>query len=302
MSDQEIENNNKAQKVLKKSRESRRKILFWVFLPLATALVTLAVLYVFVWSQPTQPDIPEDMVVQAPLPSPSPTVTPLASAQPTPIATTQPETTPKPMVVQESFEELVDQNSDVVGWISVDNTDINYPIVQTVDNSFYMDKDFYKEYSYPGSIFVDFRSDFNNMFEAAHQIIYGHNMKNGTMFQQLTRYQEESFFNENRYINVNTLYGNYVFEVFAAYETPIAYYYLKTSFADRHNWLDFITVFQEKSDFQTDIVLSGNDVVVTLSTCTNSHNDNLRYVVQARLTNPERYDMAYDYIYKKHYE
>ncbi|MBT3318892.1 MAG: hypothetical protein HN389_03855 [Clostridia bacterium] len=61
-------------------------------------------------------------------------------------------------------------------------------------------------------------------------------------------------------------------------------------------------VFAEKSALTTDIVLSGDDVVITLSTCTNSHNDNLRFVVQARLINPERYDMVYDYTYKKHYE
>ena len=61
-------------------------------------------------------------------------------------------------------------------------------------------------------------------------------------------------------------------------------------------------VFAEKSTFATDIVLSGDDVVTTLSTCTNSHNNNLRFVVQARLINPKRYDIVYDYIYKKHYE
>jgi sortase B len=165
-----------------------------------------------------------------------------------------------------------------------------------------MDKDFSKQYSYPGSIFVDHRCDFNNMFEAAHQVIYGHNMKNGTMFQQLTRYQDEAFFNENRYINVSTLYGDYVFEVFAAYETPITYYYLETSFPDRQKWLEFIKGFQVRSDFETDIVLSGKDVVLTLSTCTNRHDDDYRYVVQARLTNPERYDMVYDYIYTNPYE
>jgi len=123
-------------------------------------------------------------------------------------------------------------------------------------------------------------------------------MKNGTMFQELTKYQDETFFNENRYININTLYGNYVYEVFAAYETPVSFYYLETNFASRDKWLDFITVFQEKSAFETDIVLTSSDVVITLSTCTNSHNDNLRFVVQARLTNPEEYDMVYDYMYQ----
>ena len=285
MAEKENQRIHNARKVLRSSRESRRKILFGVYLLLAAVLLTAAVLYVFVWRQPKQPDIPEDMIIaqtatSAPAPSPVPT------AQPTPIATTEPDATPKPLVMQESFKELYEQNSDIVGWISVDNTDINYPIVQSIDNDFYMDKGFDKEYSYPGSIFLDFRSDIGDMFDPAHNIIYGHNMKNGTMFQQLTKYQDETFFDKNRYITINTLYGNYVFEVFAAYETPVSFYYLETNFANDQMWLDFITVFQEKSAFETDIVLDGSDIVITLSTCPNSHRDDMRFVVHARLIDP----------------
>lgn len=276
------------------TKRERQKILIIGLISLAVVLLALAALYVFVWRQPKQPKHPDEMVILSPIPEPNKE---LSLPSPTAIATTQPVVTPKPVVIQDSFNDLYEENSDIVGWIKVDNTDIDYPIVQAKDNSFYMDKDFYKEYSYPGSIFLDFRCDFRNMYMSAHQIVYGHNMKNGTMFQQLTKYQDEDFFKENRYININTLYGNYVFEVFSAYETPISFYYLETGFEDKEDWLEFIKVFQEKSDFKTNIKLSGKEVVLTLSTCTNRHDKNYRYVVHARLTNPEQYDMIYDYIY-----
>lgn len=284
----------KRNKKRKKSKQERKRFMIVGLIALAVIMLLIAALYFFVWSQPSQPKHPDEIVILTPTALPTEVViTPVQ----TPIATTQPVITPKPLVIQESFKELYEQNSDIVGWITVDNTDIDYPILQAEDNSFYMDKDFYKEYSYPGSIFLDFRCDFRNMYMSAHQIVYGHNMKNGTMFQQLTKYQDEEFFKENRYININTLYGNYVFEVFGAYETPISFYYLETGFEDKEDWLEFIKVFQEKSDFKTDIELSGKDVVLTLSTCTNRHDKNYRYVVHARLKDPEQYDMFYNYIY-----
>ena len=276
-------------------KQKKHKILAWSLIGAAAVLLAAAALYFFVLRQPKQPDHPEEMVTQTPAATPTQQVK--TTPEPTIIPTTAPEVTPKPLVIQDSFKELYGQNSDIVGWITIENTDIDYPILQSEDNSFYMDKDFYKEYSYPGSIFLDFRCDFTNMYKSAHQIVYGHNMKNGTMFQQLTKYEDEDFFNENRYININTLYGNYIFEVFAAYETPVSYYYLETDFNGKQDWLEFIEGFEERSAYDAGITLSGNDVVLTLSTCTNQHDNKYRFVVQARLTNPELYDTDYDYMY-----
>ncbi len=291
MSKKELSNREKAKKTLRPSRQTRSTVLFWTLLGGCIAVLAAALFFFFVFSRPSQPSLPQTEASQ--------TTEQVQTESPiqTPIVTTGPIKTPKPLVMQDSFKELYEQNNDLVGWIKVENTDIDYPILQADDNSYYMDKDFYKEYSYPGSIFLDFRCDLNNMYQAAHQIVYGHNMKNETMFQQLTKYQDEDFFKENRYINIDTLYGSYVFEVFAAYEMSVSFNYLVTDFSDRDKWLEFIEVFQQKSDFETDIVLSRSDVVLTLSTCTNSHKDNMRFVVHARLTDPELYDMQYRYIY-----
>ena len=292
MGGKDVSNSKEAKKALSPEKQARRRVLLWISAGAAALMLAAAAFYLFVFTRPSQPEMP--------VASPQPELSEHVQTQtpvPTPIKTTAPEPTLKPLVMQDTFKELYEQNDDIVGWIKVDNTDIDYPILQADDNAYYMDKDFYGEYSYPGSIFLDFRCDFNNMYQAAHQIIYGHNMKNGTMFQQLTKYRDEDFFNENRYINIDTLYGSYVFEVFAAYETPVSFNYLITDFTDREKWLEFIEVFRQKSDFETDIILTRSDVVLTLSTCTNSHEDNMRYVIHARLVNPEQYDMIYEYIY-----
>lgn len=271
---------------------TQNRVIAWLCIGGAAVLAVVLVLYITVWSMPNQPKAPEEMVV-ASVATPTPTQTPCA----TPVKTTTPEPTPKPIVMQDSFKELYEQNEDIVGWIKIPNTLVDYPILQTDNNDLYMNHDFEKNKHDAGSIFLDFRCDFTNMYQAAHHIIYGHNMKNGTMFQGLTKYEDEEFFKENRYITIDTLYGNYQFEVFSVYETPISFYYLETYFGDREDWLEFIKVFQEKSMHESDIELKEDDVVITLSTCTNKHIDNLRFVVHARLVNPELYDTIYTYIY-----
>lgn len=203
----------------------------------------------------------------------------------------------KPFVIQDSFKDLYKQNNDVVGWIKVNNTNIDYPIVQTKDNNYYLKKDFDKKYSINGSIYLDYRSDFTNMYESAHQIVYGHNMSSGVMFQNLTYFENKDFYNENKIITVNTLYGNYLFEVFSVYETPISFLYIKTNFYTRTAWLDFINEVKDKSMHESDIELKEEDVVLTLSTCTNRHDSNYRFVIHAKLLNPEQYDTEYEYMY-----
>lgn len=204
----------------------------------------------------------------------------------------------KPLVIQEKFKELYKKNKDFVGWITVDGTDVDYPVMQADDNEYYMQRNFDKEYFGAGSIFLDYRCDITNMFKSAHQIIYGHNMNNGSMFQTLTRYEDEQFFKDNRYIILNTIYGDYQFEIFSVHESPVSYYYINTDFNSSEEWLGFIEELQSKSMFETDIELTKDDVVLTLSTCTNRHDSNYRFVVHARLINPEEYDTEYTYIYK----
>ena len=155
MSKKELSNRDKAKKALRPSRQTRNTVLFWTLLGGCIAVLAVALFFFFVFSRPSQPSMPEETAALQP--------TDQAQIQQpvrTPIVTTEPEKTSKPLIMRDSFKELYEQNNDMVGWIRVENTDIDYPIVQADDNLYYMHKDFYKEYSYPGSIFLDFQCDF----------------------------------------------------------------------------------------------------------------------------------------------
>ena len=101
------------------------------------------------------------------------------------------------------------------------------------------------------------------MYRSAHQIVYGHNMSSGKMLQNLTFFLDEEFFADNKLITVNTLYGNYQFEIFSVYETPISYYYIKTDFRSKSEWLAFLEQIKDKSIHDSDIKMTEDDVVLT---------------------------------------
>ena len=106
----------------------------------------------------------------------------------------------KPEVSSSNDEEkvtLADINNDYKFWLSIDNTKVNYPVVQGDDNKFYLEHNFSKEYSISGTLSVDYRNDIN---KDKNIIIYGHNMRNGTMFNELKKFKDEEFF-YNNYIN-----------------------------------------------------------------------------------------------------
>ena len=91
--------------------------------------------------------------------------------------------------------DLTHINEDYIGWIEIPNTNINYPVLQSEDNNYYLKRDIYKNYLASGSIFLDYR---NNDFSDENTVIYGHYMRNNTMFGQLKKFKEEKFFNKNK--------------------------------------------------------------------------------------------------------
>jgi len=110
--------------------------------------------------------------------------------------------------IRPGFEELLAENNDVVGWITIDDTKIDYPIVQGKDNETYLNRNFFHEETRAGSIFMDYRNDVKSD-ENKNMIIYGHRMKDGTMFQQLTKYLDQTFVEEHPTFTIDTLYGQY---------------------------------------------------------------------------------------------
>ena len=153
-------------------------------------------------------------------------------------------------------------NSDYRFWINVEGTNIDYPVVQGSDNDFYLNHDFNKNYLPAGSIFLDYRNDFETDFNS---VIYGHHMRN-TMFGQMEKFKDKDFFEKNKTITLTTDETTYEYEIFAIGVYDADFGYPDISFADEDEFNDFLNKIISKSMFNRDIVNS-SDQIITLSTC-----------------------------------
>lgn len=240
------------------------------FLLLAGLLVTLVAAYLIILSmnQPIpEPTIPLAATEPAPVPTP---------AKPVAVPLSEP---PEPPVIQERFTELLAQNEDVIGWLHIPNTKVDYPVAQSNDNDYYLHRDLNRKKSDPGTLFMDFR----NAGDATdrHAIIFGHNMKNGSMFGSLKQYKQKEFYEANRFFTYSTLYEDTQWEIFAAYISPATLKLIQTDFADDAAFMDFIAVRQSKSMYPDDIAVKPTDRILTLITCSYEFPD-ARFVIHAR--------------------
>lgn len=194
--------------------------------------------------------------------------------QPTPVAA--------PTVPRDCFAAVLKDNPDIIGRISIDGLKIAYLVTQTDNNDYYLSHGYDRSKSRSGAIFMDYRCDFHAYPLQGHYVLYGHNMKNGSMFHKLKELEDEQTFNNNRIIRFDTLYEDHEWEIFSAYVTGTDFYYIETSFPSDTEWLAFIEKLQEKSLYKTNVKLNEDDVVLTLSTCSYEF-DNARFVVHARL-------------------
>lgn len=178
------------------------------------------------------------------------------------------------------FDALHEINRDIVGWIIVDGTTINYPIVQGRDNDTYLNTLFTGEYNPSGAIFMDYRNapDFTD----CNTIIYGHKMKNNTMFQGLSEYKSQDFWEQYPAITIYTPQQEYRCEVFAAYVTSAVSDAYVLNYDNNGDFVQYLKTAISRSQIMTGAVLHSTDRIVTLSTCDYSFN-NARMVVHATL-------------------
>lgn len=182
--------------------------------------------------------------------------------------------------VNVDFNSLIATNPDTVAYIIVEDTNISYPVVQTDNNDFYLERDFNKNYSQKGAIFADYRNDFNNM--SLNTIIYGHHRLDNTMFGPLdTLFTEKNYKNGSHRIILKTLNKTYVYNIFSVYEIDPEIYYLTTSFNSDNAYLEFLNTLKSRSIYQYPETLDATSKILTLSTC-NLDNTG-RLVVHAKL-------------------
>ncbi|EFB76417.1 sortase, SrtB family [Subdoligranulum variabile DSM 15176] len=184
------------------------------------------------------------------------------------------------------FAALRDQNGDFIGWISIEGTNLDFPVMFAPDNKdFYLRHDFNKEYSVYGVPYLDEKTTLGANDQSENLIVYGHNMKTGTIFGCLTGYKKADYYTEHPRIQFDTVYGDGTYEVFAAFAIDVVN---DTSFAynqyvdlDEAQYNEYVEEVISRSDVDTGIRPSYGEQLLTLSTCEYS-SDNGRYVVVAR--------------------
>ena len=182
------------------------------------------------------------------------------------------------------FKELTAKYPDAYAWIRIPGTNVDYPIVQRDgDNSYYLHHTIDGRKRIEGAIFTE---DYNNKdFEDPNTLIYGHNMKNGSMFRTLHRYKDRKFFEENPYVYIYQEGKVLKYRIFAAYTYDDRHIMMSFDFEDRNVfqlYLNTILTNKEKSsNIDSAVSVTADDKIITLSTCTS--NQSQRYLVQAVL-------------------
>lgn len=230
-------------------------------------------------AQHTKPTAPTDPVEIAP---PDPTI------PDSPTGTTNP-TAPRPTIpvsdMLYEYQLLYELNTDMVGWISIEGTEINYPVVQSLhEPNFYLRRNFYKEKATCGTIYA--REACNINTPSDNVTLYGHNMRNGTMFADLHNYEDPAFWANNRFVQFNTLKEYHTYEIFAVFKTSATLgegfrYHLFETAETPAEFDNFVAECKRLSYYDTGITPQYGEKLLTLSTCDKSI-DNGRMVVVAR--------------------
>lgn len=178
-----------------------------------------------------------------------------------------------------------DVNEDIYAWVYVPGTKVDYPILQrSGNNDFYLDHDLNGKKASCGSIYTENynKKDFNDN----HTVVYGHNMKNGSMFKSLRNYDDKDFFEENKYIYIYTEADTRVYEIFGAYEYTDEHLLLNYKTDNAGGFQKYLDMVKKQPDasghFNRELTVNSSDKIITLSTCI-SGKDGSRYLVQGKL-------------------
>lgn len=182
-------------------------------------------------------------------------------------------------IPQIDFEPLKSENEEVVAWVRIDGTEINYPVSQGENNEFYLNHLYNKKYNISGSVFMDYRN--NTDFTSENTILYAHNLRNGTMFGSLKKYKNEEYLKEHKYVWLITPDATYQYEIYAAYEFDSAKDKYEFNFDSEESFLDYLENIKEKSIISSDLEVTPKDHILTLSTCTDE-NGSKRFIVIAK--------------------
>ena len=187
------------------------------------------------------------------------------------------------------LEELHNQNEDIVAWIEILDTNVNYPVLQAEDNDFYLRKNYKKEYASTGSIFLD--KDVDMSLPSSNFLMYGHRNKGGAMFEHLIKYKDKKFYEEHKKINFTTLEEDQEYEILAVFYSRVYYqnernvfrYYYFVNAETEEEYNEFVFNAKKDSIYDTGVNVEYGDQLMTLSTCEYSQKDGRFAIVAKRI-------------------
>lgn len=188
-------------------------------------------------------------------------------------------------LIDVDLKKLKEKNNDTIGWLNVNNTNINYPFVKSSDNDYYLHHSFDKSYNNAGWVFLDYRN--NKNLTDKNNIIYGHHRVNNTMFTSLLNTLNESWYTnkDNHIIRVSLENENSLWQIISVYKIPVESYYITTKFNNDNEFITFLDTISKRSIYNFNYNVNKEDIILTLSTC---YDDNTRVVVHAKLIKIEK--------------
>lgn len=188
------------------------------------------------------------------------------------------------------LEELQKENNEIIGWLEIEDTNINLPVCQTTDNDFYLTHNYKKEKSKGGSLFLDKNFDLIN--SSSNYLIYGHRNTQGLMFEDLLKYSKEDFYNNHKTIKFTTNKDDSIYEIMSVFYSRVYYkkekdvfrYYNFVNANNEEDYNDFVNNCKKSSIYDTGVTTNYGDQLLTLSTCEYSQEDG-RFVVVAKKVN-----------------
>lgn len=244
-----------------KKRIRLKKSVKWLFLYLLLfSIAIFSLLKIFVWGKDNiennkaKQDIIEDVKIE--------------------IKDDQEET-----YIETDLNKLKERNSDTIAWIQVPNTNINYPVLQTTDNEYYLYRNFYKQENEAGWIFLDYHNKLDGTDKNI--ILYGHNRLDGSMFGSLKKALNPNWLSSNKYVFFNTIDTNNTYIIFSAYSINAKDFNNSTSFFTQQSYQDYLNDIKGKSIVSLDVDVTTDDQIITLYTCANNNID--RTIIHAKL-------------------
>jgi sortase B len=194
---------------------------------------------------------------------------------------------------QAYYRSLHEKNGDFVGWLRVYRMSIDYPVMQTPKNQdYYIHRNFEKDYAAAGTLFASAISDLQKPSDAI--ILYGHKMKNGTMFGKLSNLEKKDFYRDHRYIQLDTLTARHSYEIFCVFKTVVDTgrqsefkYYGYADFADEADFNGLMDGARQREFFDTGVKAQYGDKILMLSTCEYSQKNGRLVVLAKEIPNDE---------------